>query len=108
MPTYAELKEQMDQLRAEAERARQNELPNVITAIKNQIREYDIKPQDLFDNLVPQAVAKSLPSTSSRGKSREPKYRGPNGQTWVGGPGRKPNWVLEAMARGEDLEKYAI
>lgn len=107
MSSYAELKEQMDKLRQEAERARQQELPKVIAAIKNQIEEYEIKPQDLFD-MRPVQIAKSPTGGGGRGKGREPKYRGPNGQTWVGGPGRKPDWVRDALARGEDLEKYAI
>ena len=38
----------------------------------------------------------------------EPKYRGPNGEPWSGGPGRRPDWVKAVVAAGEDLENYRI
>ena len=37
-----------------------------------------------------------------------PKYRGPNGELWAGGPGRKPQWVRDALAAGKDLDAYKI
>jgi DNA-binding protein H-NS len=33
------------------------------------------------------------------------KYRGPNGEVWGGGLGRKPDWV---NALGADIEKYRV
>ncbi|AVO43428.1 H-NS family nucleoid-associated regulatory protein [Simplicispira suum] len=106
MPSYAELKEQLDRLRNEAEQARREEMPRVIAGIKAQIKEYDLKPEDLFPDL---PSRRGGSEEGARGKGgREPKYRGPNGQTWVGGAGRKPDWVRAALAKGEDLEKFAI
>lgn len=43
------------------------------------------------------------------GKSKaEPKYRGPNGELWSGGPGRKPQWVREVVQAGKSIEEYRI
>ena len=41
------------------------------------------------------------------GKS-EAKYRGPNGELWAGGAGRKPEWVRDVIAKGDDVEQYRI
>jgi DNA-binding protein H-NS len=38
----------------------------------------------------------------------EPKFRGPQGELWAGGPGRKPEWVRAILAAGQDIEKYRI
>ena len=40
--------------------------------------------------------------------AREAKYRGPNGETWAGGLGRKPEWVRAVLAAGKSLEDYRI
>jgi DNA-binding protein H-NS len=37
-----------------------------------------------------------------------PKYLGPNGETWGGGRGKRPQWVNAALAAGVDLEKYRV
>jgi DNA-binding protein H-NS len=36
------------------------------------------------------------------------KYRGPNGETWSGGRGRKPQWVMQALKEGRDIEEFAV
>jgi DNA-binding protein H-NS len=36
------------------------------------------------------------------------KYRGPNGETWGGGRGRKPRWVQEALKAGKKIEDFAV
>ena len=36
------------------------------------------------------------------------KYRGPNGEGWSGGRGRKPRWVTEALAAGKSLSDFEI
>lgn len=40
--------------------------------------------------------------------SAPPKYRGPNGETWSGGRGRRPDWLIKALADGAKLENFAI
>jgi DNA-binding protein H-NS len=36
------------------------------------------------------------------------KYRGPNGESWSGGRGRKPQWVTQALQQGRSLEEFAV
>ncbi|RYX90588.1 MAG: H-NS histone family protein, partial [Bradyrhizobiaceae bacterium] len=36
------------------------------------------------------------------------RYRGPAGETWSGGRGRKPRWVSEALAAGKSLSDFEI
>jgi DNA-binding protein H-NS len=36
------------------------------------------------------------------------KYRGPNGETWAGGLGRKPEWVRALLAEGKDIEGFRV
>ena len=45
---------------------------------------------------------------SSKAAKSPIKYRGPNGETWSGGRGRKPQWVTQALQQGRDLEEFAV
>lgn len=95
MATYLELKEQAARLMAEAEEMRRIEVTAVITDIRQKMQAYGLTTQDL--GLVTKNKAASPSSTV--------KYRGPNGETWVGGRGRKPDWILEAIKAGKDINK---
>lgn len=102
---YLELKQKVEAMESDLERARLLEVPKVVASIKKQIEEYKIAPDDLYPGLRSQLAA----SRSGRSKRDRPaKYRSPTGETWSGGPGRKPMWVREIEAKGEDLEKYRI
>lgn len=106
MATYRELKEQAEKLLAEAERMREQEIAEAIADIKEKIRLYGLTAEDL-------GLARSSgPVTrGGRPKSATPaavKYRGPNGETWSGGRGRKPQWVVEALQQGRNLEDFAV
>lgn len=50
-------------------------------------------------------VAKSAPS--KKGNKVEPKYRGPDGETWTG-RGRAPRWLAELEAAGKKRETFLI
>jgi DNA-binding protein H-NS len=102
MATYLELKEQAEKLLAEAERVREQEIADAIADIKRKIEVYGLTAADL-------GFAKSGPG-NSRTKSTKPvvKYRGPNGETWSGGRGRKPQWVVQALQQGRNLEEFAV
>ena len=95
MATYQELKNQAAALLAEAEEMRRIEVTAVIADIRQKMQTYGLTTQDL--GLVPKAKGSSYTPTV--------KYRGPNGETWVGGRGRKPDWILAAIAAGEDIDK---
>jgi DNA-binding protein H-NS len=102
MTTYKELIAQAEALMAQAEQARKAELSGVIADIKAKIKEYSLSATDL-----------GFGAASGR-KVRAPKapvvvkYRGPNGETWAGGLGRKPEWVRALLAENKDIENYRV
>ena len=100
MATYLELKQKAEKLMAEAEEMRQKEIDDVVRDIKEKMKAYGLSAQDL-----------GLTGGGARRKSKMPsaaKYRGPNGQTWSGGRGRKPQWVTDALKSGKKIEDFAI
>lgn len=103
MATYLELKEQAEKLLAQAEEMREQEIADAIAQIKEKIRLYGLTAEDL-------GLARGGPGRSARGKAAAApiKYRGPNGETWSGGRGRKPQWVTQALKQGRKLEDFAV
>jgi DNA-binding protein H-NS len=100
--TYLELKEQAEKLLAEAERMREQEIADAVADIKRKIDLYGLTAEDL-------GLAKSAGPGRNRIKSKAAvKYRGPNGETWSGGRGRKPQWVTQALQQGRNLEDFAV
>ena len=77
--------------------------------IKKQIADYGFTAADLFE----QPKQPRKPRTANKAKddaaakpTAEAKYRNPTtGETWAGGRGRKPSWVIAA---GADIEKFRI
>jgi DNA-binding protein H-NS len=101
MATYSDLINQAQALMAQAEQVRKQELANVIADIKAKMKEYGITVEDLG--------AASSARKSATSKSKAPaKYRGPNGELWSGGPGRKPEWVKAVLAQGKSIEDFRI
>jgi len=99
MATYRELVTQANQLMTEAELVRKNEIEKVISDIREKMTQYGLTLRDI-----------STPELKAAG-ARSPapaKYRGPYGQLWAGGRGRKPDWVRAVLAAGESLEDYRI
>nr|WP_249191151.1 H-NS histone family protein [Burkholderia vietnamiensis] len=87
--TYEELKAQIDALTQEAEAAREREISAIVSEIRQTVRTYQIRPEQIF----PQGARRRPPATR-----REPapaKYRNPvTGQTW-NGRGRTPKWLCD-------------
>ena len=101
MASYSELMAQAQTLMAQAEQARKDELASVIADIKAKMKQFGISVADLG----------STSGTKKPGKSKSvsaPKYRGPNGELWAGGPGRKPEWVRAVLAAGKSVDDYLI
>lgn len=99
MASYSELMSQAQALMAQAEQVRKQELAQVIADIKARMKEYGITIEDLG----------AAPGRKAAGKAKAAaKYRGPNGELWSGGPGRKPDWVKAALAAGKDIESFRI
>lgn len=104
MATYLELRTQAEKLMAEAEDLRKKEIKAAIAEIKEKMVLYGLTLNDLRDS------GASAPSRSQRKSMSPPKYRGPNGETWSGGRGRKPDWALAVIKeKGEEgLAAYLI
>jgi len=98
--------EQIAQLRQQAEALRNQERAGVIEEIRKKIAEYGISASDL--KLTGRAVAAGRRAGSSPAARGAAKYRGPTGETWSGGRGRKPRWVTEALAAGKSLSDFEI
>lgn len=103
MATYLELKQKAEKLMQEAEQMRIKELNDVIAELKEKIEAYGLTAQDLGLTGSP----KRRKAAGSNKAQAVVKYRGPNGQTWSGGRGRKPQWVVDALAQGKKLEDFA-
>lgn len=103
MATYSELMEQAQSLMAQAEQARKDELSGAIADIKSKMKQYGITVADLGGNA--SAGGRKAPKSKS---GAVPKFRGPNGELWAGGPGRKPQWVRDVLASGKSLDSYKI
>lgn len=107
MATYLELKEQAEKLLAEAERMREQEIGDAIADIKKKIELYGLTAADL--GLAGKSAGGPGTSRGRAGRKSAPaKYRGPNGETWSGGRGRKPQWVVDALKQGRSLEEFAV
>lgn len=104
MPTYLELKEQGEKLLAQAEELRQREVQQAIEEIKSKMQAYGITPADLG---IAGRRARSTSGVRGKKSDQPAKYRGPNGESWSGGRGRKPRWLTEALASGKKLEDFA-
>ena len=100
-----DIEAQLSALRAANRDAKRAEL-------KKQIADYGFTAADLFEQTKP----KRKPRTANKAKegeaakpTAEAKYRNPKtGETWSGGRGRKPAWVVEATAKGIDIETFRI
>lgn len=104
MTSYLELKAQAEKLMAEAEAMRQKELDDAIADIKAKMKAYGITARDLGL----QGGAGAPRRAARGGANKVVKYRSPNGETWSGGRGRKPEWVMRALKEGKNLEEFAV
>ena len=102
MSSYQELMAQAEALMAQAEEARKAELSGVIADIKAKIKEYNLSAADL-------GLSAAAPRKARGSKAPAViKYRGPNGEAWAGGLGRKPEWVRQLLAEGKNIEDYRV
>jgi DNA-binding protein H-NS len=103
--TYLELKEQAERLMAEAERVREQEIAEAIADIRKKIEVYGMTAAELG---LARAPAGPGAGRVRAAKTAAVKYRGPNGEAWSGGRGRKPRWVVEALKQGRNIEDFAV
>ena len=102
MSTYSELMAQAQALMAQAEVARKGELTEAIADIKAKMKQFGITAADLG------GAAGGVKKVGKSKSTAPAKYRGPNGELWAGGPGRKPEWVRAVLAAGQSIDEYLI
>ncbi|RQR49197.1 H-NS histone family protein [Burkholderia sp. Bp9126] len=97
MPTYRDLKAQIQKLEKQAELARTQELAGAVKEIQEMIAEFDLRPEDLFAEL-------KLKQRRIKRRGRAiAKYRDPvSGALWSG-RGREPLWIA-----GRERDKFLI
>ncbi|MGC4078989.1 MAG: H-NS histone family protein [Rubrivivax sp.] len=97
--TYSEVLQQIESLKAQAEKIRREEVDAVIAAIREQIAQYGLTAADL-------GLTAAKPRTRKR-KIVVAKYRDDAGNTWVG-RGKRPQWVRDALTAGKTLQDLEV
>ena len=93
--------EQLAQLRNQAEEYHNLERAGIIDELRKKIAEHGLNAADL--------KLSTRASKASSAKAIAPaKYRSPRGEAWSIGRGRKPRWVMEALAARKSLSEFEI
>jgi DNA-binding protein H-NS len=118
--TYAEITQEIERLKQEAEQVRRTELKAAIDAIRATMDEFGLRIADLGFSAA--ELAEAVGGRRGRGRRRataaeggadqrqivEPKYRDPaSGSTWSG-RGRMPRWLSEAVGAGRSKAEFLI
>lgn len=109
--TYTEVLRQIDELKAEAEALRKEEVDGVVARIREAIDAYGLTPEDLFGSgrrsaKAPRKAGRRKAATTQRAPSTAgAKYMDKDGNTW-GGRGPRPQWLRDALAGGANLEDF--
>ena len=105
--SYADIVKEIEDLKAEAEAARREEVDGVIARIKEAITVYNLQPSDLFGRSPARtARTKGQERPASKAKSGgAAKYSDGKGNTW-GGRGPRPQWLRDALESGASLERF--
>lgn len=114
MTTLNKLRSQIENLRKQEQAILRKEKKAVIARLKKEIDAYQITASELGLSRgrgEKAAADGAAPAPKKRGTrkraERVVKYR-KGDLTWTGGRGRKPQWVTDALAAGEDLEQYRV
>jgi DNA-binding protein H-NS len=99
--SYQELRSQAEALMAQAEQVRKEEIASVIAGIKATMKQYNISAADL-------GITGGQRKVRVAKTPGVVKYRGPNGETWAGGLGRKPQWVRNIIDAGRNIEEFKV
>ena len=107
--TLAQIEEQIDKLREQAEQLKAREAAEVIQRIRLAIEHYGLTSRDLFGGAAaPGRATKKTAAAKKKKKTVSPiKYRDDQGHAWTG-HGKRPRWFIEAMAAGKTREDLAV
>lgn len=104
MSEYEKLMEQAKQLVAQAEELREQEKKQAVEQVHQLMLAHGLTLEDLGGG----KKGKAAGPRKRRSPAEKPfHYKGPNGEIWKAGRGRKPVWVQELQNAGE-LEKYRV
>ena len=104
--SYADIVAEIEQLKAEAEAARREEIDGVIARIKEAISVYSLQPSDLFARSPAKSRrSRGQGSAGNEGSGGAVKYSDGQGNSW-GGRGPRPQWLRDALANGASLESF--
>jgi DNA-binding protein H-NS len=110
--TYKQILKQIEGLKAEAEKARRQEIEGVVSRIRDAIGAYGLTAADLGlerrkPGPKPGTRRVGRPRKTTAGSKVAPKYRDSEGNTWAG-RGKRPVWLRDALAAGRKLEDFAV
>jgi len=80
----------------------------IVAEVKALISQNGITAAELGYTERPRSVKDARKQRRAGMPSPTVKYRDPQGRTWSGGRGRKPQWVLDATAQGIDIEQFRV
>ena len=75
----------------------------MLEATKKTVAEYGFTAAELFGG-----AAAGKPKTKAKRGPAVVKYRDENGNTWGGGKGPRPKWIVAIQKAGGDIEKYSV
>ncbi|MDM0030434.1 H-NS family nucleoid-associated regulatory protein [Variovorax saccharolyticus] len=102
--TYKQIQKQIEQLQKQADALRNSEVKGVIERIKVAIAHYGLNAAHL--GLESRAsVSKKIRAAGSKGVKAHAAFADGNGNAWSG-RGRRPRWLLDALAAGRSLENF--
>jgi DNA-binding protein H-NS len=103
--SYKQIQKQIVALQRQAEKLRAREVDGVIARIKVAIAHYGLTAEQLGFG----ATANGAKTNAKAGKAvanRSAKYSDGQGNSWSG-IGKRPYWLLDALAAGRSLEEFA-
>lgn len=118
--TYNELQNQISNLQIQAEAMRKTEVASVIKSIQEQMKTYNLSPEDI-ESKIPKArkartrkqsqeqnVLQNANQSRNRKTNMDAKFKHPQtGATWSG-RGRMPKWISEEVKQGKNKQEFAI
>lgn len=128
---YEEIQNKIAELQKQADELYSSERKTAIQECKEKIKLYDLTASDLGLSggagrgrkaATKTAAGKSAASTKTKSKTTakkgrkagrkpvkkaEPKFIGPNGETWAG-RGKQPNWLTDLINAGSSLDDFRI
>jgi DNA-binding protein H-NS len=102
--TYAQLTQEIEALKAQAEAVRQKEKAGVAARIREAIAIYGMTAEEL--GLAGRSSASSVASPTAAMPTATARFRDDEGHSWSG-RGPKPGWLKAGLAAGRSLESFA-